>query len=191
MNVPISLSNVPERLRLRVEDFLLLNDNGAFAEYHKTELIDGEIFYMNAQHSDHARVKSRLLVELALALRTIGSDLEAICEVTIRAADDSAPEPDIVLTRWLGGGVVPIETVAMVVEVSDSTLDRDLGRKLALYAAAGLSEYWVVDVNERRILVHSRPEADSYAERGIVPFGDPIVSAAVDGPIVDSAVLCS
>ena len=128
MNAPFRIIDTPERVRLSVDDFLLLNDSGAFAHYTKTELIDGDIYGMNAQHSRHARAKSRLHLSLALRLREIGSDLEAIVEVTVRAAGDSAPEPDIVLTRFGGDREVPADTVALVVEVADTTLATDLGR---------------------------------------------------------------
>lgn len=181
MNAPVTLSNVPGKLRLRVDDFLLLDEHGAFADYRKTELIDGEIFYMNAQHSEHARAKSRLAFELALRLRAIGSDLEVITEVTVRTADDSAPEPDIVLTGWRGTGVVPVETVALVVEVADTTLSTDLARKARLYAAAGVPEYWVVDLVGQRVVIQWRPEAGDYGERADVPFPAALTSATIEG----------
>lgn len=181
MNAPFRILDTPERYRLRVEDFLLLDESGAFADYTKTELIDGEVFGMNAQHSQHARAKSRLLIEFALQLRAIGSDLEAISEVTVRTADDSAPEPDIVLTRWRGRGVVPVETVALLVEVADTTLSTDVGRKAELYAAAGVPEYWVVDVNGDRIVIHSLPTSEGYEARFEVPFGGALRAATIDG----------
>ena len=137
MNAPVLFSNVPERRRLRVEDFLLLNDSGAFADCGKTELIDGEIFVVNSQLSPHARVKSRLHLQLGLWLMNADAGLEALVEVSVRTSDHDLPEPDITLTRWRGRGAVPVETVALVVEVADTTLDHDLGRKARLYAAPG------------------------------------------------------
>jgi len=154
MNAPDRILPVPERLPVSFENFLLLNDSGAFADYAKTELIDGDIYVMTAQHHPHARAKSRLTMAMTLRLQAIGSDLEAVSEVAIRLNDDSMPEPDIVLSRWSGAGAVPVAEVALVVEVSDSTLNRDLGRKSDLYAAAGVPEYWVLDLNERRMLMH-------------------------------------
>lgn len=49
--------NIQRTLPLRVEDFLLLNDTGAFVGYGKTELIDGGIIFVNAQLRPHARTK--------------------------------------------------------------------------------------------------------------------------------------
>jgi hypothetical protein len=65
MNASAPILPNPHKVGLRVEDFLLLNDSGAFDAYGKTELIDGDIYVMNAQHSPHARAKSRLHVALA------------------------------------------------------------------------------------------------------------------------------
>lgn len=189
MNAPHPIPPVPERMRLSVENFLLLNDSGAFADHAKTELIDGDIYVMNAQHHPHARAKSRLTMAINLCLQEIGSDLEAVSEVAIRLNDDTMPEPDIVLTAWSGKGAVPVESVALLVEVSDATLDRDLGRKAALYAAAGVPEYWVVDLNEGRVLMHERPYADGYHGQLDVPFGERLISATVERLQVDSARL--
>jgi len=179
MNAPHRLLTSPERMRLTVEHFLLLDEGGAFADYSKVELIDGDIYVMNAQLTRHARTKSRLFTELALGLRLIGGDLEAISEVSVRVSDDGMPEPDIVLTRFRGQREVPAETVALVVEVSDTTLAIDLGRKAALYAAAGIAEYWVVDVEALQVLMHDRPEATGYQRRRDQPIGEPLRSLTI------------
>lgn len=181
MNAPVRIVSSPERLRLRVEDFVLLAQSGAFDDYGKTELIDGEIFFMNAQWSRHARVKSRLLVALSNRLAAIGSDLEAISEVSVRLSDDTMPEPDIVLTSWRGQGAVPVETVALVVEVADTTFDTDVGRKSDLYAAAGVPEYWVIDLKGNRALLHEHPDADGYHGQLDILLGKPLIAAMIEG----------
>ena len=189
MNAPVRLADAHEQARLRVEDFLLLADHGAFDDYAKTELIDGLIYYMNAQWSRHARTKSRLMLALALRLRELGSDLEVISEVSVRVADDSVPEPDIVLTRFRGDREMPADTVALAVEVAETTLPTDLGRKVALYAAAGIPEYWVVDREGDRVVVHYGPRGEAYACRREVALGGPLASATLDGLVVDTAEL--
>lgn len=187
MNAPVDAANVPHAARLKARDFMLLSEHGALDGYGKSELIEGEIICMNAQHSRHARVKSRLALELALCLRATGSPLEAIVEVTIALSDDSMPEPDIVLTTYNGDGPVPPDTVALVVEVSDTTLERDLGRKSVMYARAGIAEYWVVDLNEDRCLLHMGPGPDGYDEQIDVPFGETLHAGTIDELVVESA----
>ncbi|MBY0519703.1 MAG: hypothetical protein K2P79_04680 [Sphingomonas sp.] len=57
MNASALILTTPRKLGLRVEDFLLLNASGAFDGDGKTELIDGDIYVMNAQFGEHARAK--------------------------------------------------------------------------------------------------------------------------------------
>jgi Uma2 family endonuclease len=191
MNSPFRAVTSPEKARLRVEDFLLLNDNGAFDNYSKTELIEGEIYFMNAQHSRHARIKTELAIELAIRLRELGSELAPIVEASTRISDDSLPEPDIVVTSYKGPHVVPLDTVALLIEVSDTTLETDLGRKADLYAKAGVPEYWVVDVNENRVLMHANPRSDGSGYDGQldVPFGERLLAATIEGLVVDTSGL--
>lgn len=186
MNAVTRIVASPERARLRVEDFVLLSNSGAFADYAKTELIEGEIYYMNAQWSRHARVKSRLLVALSLRLRALSSDLEALSEVSIELSQDTMPEPDIVLTTYRGSGPVPVETIGLIVEISDTTLENDLGRKARLYAAAGVPEYWVIDLNENRALLHERGDADRYHACSKIMLGEQLTAVTLTDLEVDT-----
>lgn len=189
MNAPQTYLNVPRPYRFNVEEFILLADSGAFDDCGKTELIEGEIFYMNSQLTRHARTKSNLFVEIALALRAMNSDLTAVVEVAVHLSDESMPEPDIVITSYTGDKAVPRETVALLIEVSDTTLDTDLGRKRALYAKAGVPEYWVVDVNANRVLIHAEAADGSYSEPQVVPFGQTLIAQKIEGLVVDTKVL--
>jgi Uma2 family endonuclease len=176
--------------RFTVDQFLALCEQGLFDDYAKSELIGGEIVVMNAQHARHSRAKSRLLQRLANALDAMGSPLEAWSEVSVRLDGGSLPEPDIVLTSYCGTDIVPAETVALLIEVSDSTLDTDLGRKSDLYAQAGVSEYWVVDLNENRVLLHANPRSDGgYDGQLDVLFGERIAAATIAGLEVETAGL--
>jgi Uma2 family endonuclease len=184
-------STVSAPFRFTAEQFLALCDQGMFQDYAKVELIDGEIVVMNAQHSRHARVKTRLAIRLGNALAELCSPLEPQVEASVRLSDGSMPEPDIVLTSFRGVGVVPVESVALVIEVSDTTLDTDLGRKADLYADAGIREYWVIDLNENRVLMHANPREDGSGYDGQldVPFGEPLHAATVEGLTVESSDL--
>ncbi len=177
----------PEKVRLRVDDFLLLNDNGAFAEYSKTELLDGEIYFMDAQHSRHARIKTELAIELALALRQMDTEPRPIVAASTRVSDYSLPEPDIVVTSYKGPHIVSLESVALLVEVADTTLRIDLGRKLRIYAAAGIAEYWVIDAEGKVLHQMWSPSAKSYREKRVVPLGARVEAVTVPGLAVETA----
>ncbi|OYU15497.1 MAG: hypothetical protein CFE37_05060 [Alphaproteobacteria bacterium PA4] len=181
MNAAAQLES-PRRLWLRVEDFLLLDRSGAFGEFAKTELIDGEILCMNAQFQRHSYAKSQLAFRLTSALAAFGSELLVLAEVAVAMPPHDMPEPDIVLMRGpLGEGPVAADAVALVVEVADTTRDTDLGRKAALYARGNIPEYWVVDLQNAEIVRHWQPGADGYGQRDASGFGAPLASQTLAG----------
>ena len=185
MTEHLPFNTAPLPVKLRIEDYLALDGLGAFADYAKTELIDGEILFMNAQHRPHARVKMELYDRLRDALAILGSALRPIVEVSISVPPHSVPEPDIVLTSEPDGdGLVPLASVALIVEVADTTLVSDLGRKAHVYARHGIPEYWVADVNARVIHQMWRPRGEVYDERREVAFGERIEAATIAGLIL-------
>src|SRR5690606_27173577 len=81
------------------------------------------------------------------------------------------------------------EDVLLVVEISDSSLRRDITSKLRQYAGAGIPEHWVVDVNDRRVLVHRDPAGDIYRQVRIATPGETISPMLVAGVQVPTAEL--
>lgn len=184
--LPLNTAQLP--VKLRVGDYLVLDRSGAFADYAKTELIEGEILFMNAQHRPHALLKMRLYDRIRDALREAGSGLLPLVEASIALPPYDAPEPDIVLTSEPEGeGLIPLSSVALIVEVSDATLELDLGRKAALYARHGIPEYWVADVKGRRIHQMWAPEGETYTERREVKLPGRIEAATIEELVVDAA----
>ena len=186
----VTLSTTPQPLRLRVADYLMLDEAGAFAQYGKTELLDGEIVYMNAQHRPHARAKLALYDALKAALSGAGSDLAVLVETTIAMPPHSAPEPDLVLTTEPDGeGPVPLRSVRLVIEVADSTLEGDLGAKLAIYAHNNVPEYWVVDLAGGMVHRMWMPDGAAYAERSLHRFGEAIAAATIEGLTLSASAI--
>lgn len=174
-------------LPLRVEDFLMLNDSGAFEGYGKTELIDGGIVFINAQYRPHGRAKVGFAFALRDALLEAKSLYSVMTEVTVALPPHNAPEPDVVVTNEPDGiGPIPMASVALVIEVAHSTLAQDLLVKPRIYARAGVPEYWVADVEGCAIHQFWSPEGDAYRERRRYAFGERI--ALVSLPIaIDTA----
>jgi Uma2 family endonuclease len=167
--------NAAHRLPLTVDAFFLLGEHGAFVDYAKSELIEGDIVVMNAQFRPHAYLKQRLAFALHDALH--GTPWSVLTEVTVAMPPHSAPEPDIVVTSEpVGEGAVPLGSVQLLVEVSDSTLATDLGGKAGLYAAKGVPEYWVADVEGRMFYLHAEPSDSGYAVRTECAFGTPLTA---------------
>ena len=93
----------------------------------------------------------------------------------VRAGLYDAPQPDVVLLKPraddYGLATATPEDILLLVEVSDTTLRRDLGRKARIYANSGITEYWVVDLNAQVIYVHSEPVDGAYRTRTIMVRG--------------------
>ena len=175
--LPMNTSHLPVKLTL--DDYLLLDASGAFANYQKTELIDGEIFFMNAQHRPHVRLKMALYEAIKAALPAT-SPLAIFIEASIALSGKDSPEPDLLLTSEPDGdGLIPGPSVALVVEVSDTTLHKDLCEKQAIYARAGVPEYWVADLDGRMIHQMWVPDGNNYREQRQIAFGTPLNSATI------------
>jgi Uma2 family endonuclease len=169
--------------RLTVDEFLLLDREGAFGD-RRTELFEGEVYYMSPRHRPHARAVTEQVVTLAKALE--GSELSVLSDISVRLSDHDVPEPDIAVTDAPEGeGILPLEAVKLLIEVSDSTLTQDMGLKAALYAGAGVPEYWVVDVSGRVIHQMWSPGSEGYAERREVTLGAKIVAQTISALAVE------
>ena len=141
----------------------------------KIELIDGEIVRMSPTNLPHWRMQQ----EVAQQLRSIFADRPGGLvgpEATVRFDKRSIRLPDVGAFRDPGPArkVLDVADLFLAVEIADTTLRHDLGRKRAAYAEAGVPHYWVVDVNGRKVHVMAEPEAGDYGSKRVVPFGDPI-----------------
>lgn len=178
----------PGTYRLKVADYLTLHRSGAF-DGMRTELIEGEIIVMNPQARPHMFVRSELAYRLRRALEEIGSSLFVAVDGTVELTGDShsLPEPDIFLTSApRGDGYVPVESVALAVEVAATSLELDLKRKAPLYARHGIPEYWVVDVNRGVIHRMWAPGGEAYEEGREVTFGERMEAATIEGLAVET-----
>lgn len=188
MNVQASTER--QVAKLTVDDFLLLDRAGAFKAYHRTELINGTIVYVNAQYARHMRVKVGMLRRLADVCDELGGGLEAWSEGSIGMAPDSVPEPDVFITNTTPtDGLVSSSSVLLICEVANSTVRDDLGEMAELYARHGIPEYWVVDLPAG--VVHQMWSAgpEGYAERRQVALGARMDAATVTGLSVETAGL--
>ena len=127
------------------------------------ELLDGDIVEKMPVKKSHAQVITLLF---ALFSRVCGFDV-LLSQFTLAVDEQNFPEPDFavlavpdpVLTER---GYLKPADMRLVVEVSDATLHTDLTVKARLYARAGIAEYWVLDLNNRCLRLHTNPGADGY-----------------------------
>lgn len=135
---------------------------GIIGEDERFELIGGEVVPMQAKGGRHEMVKVELNRHLQ---RTITEALTAAPETTLRLDEYNFVEPDFcVYPRAVFPGDLRGYHVLLAIEVADSSLAYDLGRKIGVYAAFGVPEVWVIDANTLVTHVHRRLGAGGYEE---------------------------
>lgn len=180
----------PHRAKLTASDFMLLNHAGAFSNYARSELIDGDVYVVNATYRRHAWIELKLLLALTAALEGRPDGLTAIYECSSLLSETSLPQPDIVLTTEpQGDGPIPLASIRLIIEVADASLAADLGVKADLYARYSVPEYWVADVEGRRIVRHWSPESGAYRACDEVPFGTEAASCTIEGLVISTDAL--
>lgn len=156
---------VPPEYHWTVDAFMKASDAGVFAPDIRLELIQGRIFEIMGQSPRHSSLASAIADMLREAA---GKQYAVREEKPIHIAFDGEPIPDISI---VSGRQVDYkdrhpgpEDVQLLVELSVTTVDYDLGGKALLYSQAGIREYWVVLANDAVIVRHRQPLADGYKE---------------------------
>jgi Uma2 family endonuclease len=155
------------------EEYERLVEEGFFQPEERLELVDGQIFEMTPQSVPHA-------VGVRLARRELGrafsEGFDILVQMPLALDDDSEPEPDLAVVR----GNDPREnltshptTAVLVIEVADSSLRRDR-EKAALYARAGIPDYWIMNLRERCLEFLRDPQNGVYRSRTILRTGDSV-----------------
>jgi Uma2 family endonuclease len=155
--------------RFTVEDYDRISAAGLLPPDERTELIDGVIVTVAAMNSPHfaciaalnawitTRIAGRAIVSVQSDLR-LGPYFQPLPDLAVMR-----PRPD----RYFDSLPGPGDTL-LVVEVADTTYRYDRRVKLPLYAAAGVPEAWIIDLNRRRALIFREPGPDGYAVERVV-----------------------
>ena len=190
MGVQVPLGSSTQLLRVTAEQLEAMAARGALAGLPRIELRDGVLCQMNPQYRPHLLAKSAVYDALRDGLRTLGSVLGVASEGSVRIGEREVPMPDVFVWEiHRGAGPVPVEHVRLIVEVSDTTLEDDLGRKRDVYAAGHVPEYWVVDLSGQVVRQFWAPEDGRYAGEAVVPFGERLSAETLPGLGVNTAVL--
>jgi Uma2 family endonuclease len=140
------------------QEYDRLTEAGILAPDERVELLEGEIVTMTPQHGPHAA--SIGLAESALR-RAFGSAHWIRIQLPLIVDPDSEPEPDLAVVSGSPRHYVSEHprTAVLVVEIADSTLERDRVYKSPIYARAGIPEYWIVNLADRCLEVYRDPVA--------------------------------
>ena len=183
----LPMSSAVRRRRWTRVEYDRMVDSGGFGPEDRAELLDGEIWEMTPQGSQHATA-----FELVAKALQSGFPNDYVRHQLPFALDVvSEPEPDIAVVP---GSIRDYadrhpDQALLIVEISESSLSHDRGRKMTAYARNGVPEYWLLDLKAARLEVCRDPAGDSYTSRTFLAPGDKISPLRAPESVIDVADL--
>src|SRR2546428_7727138 len=161
--------------------FALLAE-GVLTADDRVELLEGLIVAIASESPRHATGIQRASEVLSLA---VGSRAVVRVQLPLVAGRYSVPAPDVAVLAGLKSDYVDTHptTALLVVEIADTTLAQDRITKAAIYAAAGIPEYWVVNARDDHTEVFRAPDrsARGYGEQFVANRGSRLELRALPG----------
>ncbi len=172
-------------------EFHRMAEAGIFRDEERLELVDGEIVPKSPKGPRHQSALRRIARQLR---RLFSEEHWTIMEDSaLGLANHRERYPDLLVAR---GGEPEYEDriaeagdVVLVVEVSDTTLTTDRGAKGPEYAAAGIPEYWIVNLPERCLEVYREPDNSEYGTRTVLYPSDEFPVESASGTLISVADL--
>ncbi|MDA8073542.1 MAG: Uma2 family endonuclease [Actinomycetota bacterium] len=162
------MSSVLPRHAFTVHEWEEMGRLGLFDEDARVELIDGEIVDMTPIGARHQDCVNRLAEQF---WSRAGDMVVVQVQGPVRLSEHSEPQPDLAVLRRRPEGYAAAlpgpAAVLLVVEVADTTLERDLA-KAAVYAASGIRECWIVDLQGDQVIASSEPGPEGYRAQRFV-----------------------
>jgi Uma2 family endonuclease len=161
------------KLKFSFSDVEWLSEHGFFGDKH-IELLNGEIFVKGQQGFRHAQAVRQITEQFILKLDAVYTSSQ--CPVVLLSPPPDFVEPDVALLRLPKDQYrqrdVDSRDVHFVLEISDSSLERDQTDKKAAYARNGIAEYWIYNLGQNRLEVYSNPQGQTYQDTQVYRVGE-------------------
>lgn len=168
-----------------IDEWHQLVDSG-FLEGKPVEFLEGEIIEVSPEGIEHSYT-NRSVVKYLRQLLNKKAEIIQAQPITL---DNSEPEPDIAVVKlpentYKSRHPYP-QDVYWLIEISNRTLKKDLNQKIITYARNGIPEYWVIDLVNKKLIVHTQVNNNNYAlvneytSGNISPLAFPDVAIALD-----------
>ena len=145
------------------DDCLRMAEAGVLSPLEKIELIHGELFVVSPpgpRHGAAVDATSAAMIQILHGKAIVRTQGAVVLDKF------AAPMPDIALLRPRDDFYVrknpDAADILLIVEVASSSLELDTTVKLQLYAIMGIPQYWVADLVNDRLMVHTDPVEDKY-----------------------------
>lgn len=162
------------------KDLIAMEEAGIIEEDERIELIGGQIYVMTTK-PPHAFCVTEFDDVLSEVFR---AEAKVISQNPLRLSDDmndrDLPQPDLMLVKRKFYFEHPKpQDVFLLIEISDSTYNKDTKKKLPLYARFDIREVWIVNLLQRQIEVYTEPKQEVYQNRKVYPLIAPISVTAL------------
>jgi Uma2 family endonuclease len=175
---------------MTVERYFGLVEAGVLSEDDRVELLEGVVVAMTPQNPPHATGVAKAYETLFLA---VGRRAHVRSQLSLVLGRHSVPEPDLAVVPGCADDYAASHptTAWLVIEVADTSLQPDRLTKAAIYAAAGIPEYWIVNLRDCVVEVRRGPDAARalYRELHTAGRGERIELVALPGASVAAADL--
>ena len=162
---------------ISVATYHFMAEQGAFAPDERVELFEGEIIEMSPIGSRHARVVDFLNRFFS---SIVGNSSIVRIQNPIILNDLSEPQPDISVVRFredfYKDELPAAADISLIIEVSDRSVEFDRSKKFPKYAAAGIPEAWLINLEAERVEVHSNAKETTYGMVKIYQRGENVIS---------------
>lgn len=184
------MATEPRPRKIRVLEYHRMVEAGILHEGERVELVDGIIVEMSPLGAKHGGV--HLLIVQYLT-RALAGRAAVAGQMSIPLGDLSEPQPDVIILAPKEPEYVfrrpAAEELYAFIEIADSSLAYDTGRKRDLYATYGVREYLVVDVVASRLLRYTDPKDGRYRQMRELTYGDTFSLEALDRITLDAGAL--
>lgn len=157
---------------------------GILGEDDQVELLSGQLIKMSPSGSRHAACVEKMSEQLK---RLLQGQAMVRAQNPIVLGTYSEPEPDIAVVRrkdnyYADRHPIP-EEIFLLIEVSDTSLEKDRQVKSTIYATAQIPAYWIVNLDKQEIEVYRQAVEGEYQFSHIYTINDEVTV-----PFVEKAV---
>jgi Uma2 family endonuclease len=182
--MPVELT----RRLFTVDEYHRMAEVGVLTRRDRVELIDGEIVEMSPIGAPHLRCVMYLN---EVFVRRLEGRAVVSSQNSLRLSQWSEPEPDLALLRpplaKYGKAIPASGDALLVVEVADTSQHRDRVVKLPRYAAAGIPEMWIIDLDGGAVEVYREPSPEGYREARRIGRGARVAPGAFPDVVLEVA----
>ena len=172
--------------RWTVAEYHQIISSGIITPDTPVELINGQIIEMVPQQPPHAATTD----EGGDYLNALFLGKAKVCvQLPATLPPDSEPEPDFAIVKidanlYRDRHPGPND-IYLIIEVADSTLQKDRQYKSTLYAQAGIPEYWIINLKQNQVIVYRQGQDGVYQTEHVLEASDQIKPLAFPNLIVD------